>query len=111
MTTSYNTPGSESRAWKSIRAINFRPADGSGPARAYCDVRIEFTFGGLTALGFSVVQQNGKDAWVGFPRKASTAKGRALDRKWFPVFEADGELRRLIIAAVLDAFGAWSKGH
>jgi hypothetical protein len=58
----------------------------------------------LTVFGFSVVQQDGKAPWVSFPQKPGTKHG-----KWFPVFEAEGELRRLIIAAVLDAYTAMPK--
>jgi hypothetical protein len=56
--------------------------------------------------GLTVVQQNGKPPWVAFPQKPGKKQG-----KWFPVFEADGELRSLIIAAVLEGYAAWSKQH
>ena len=106
MDESYTEPGSASRAWKSIRAINFRSANGSAAARAYCDLRLETDVGGVTVHGFAVVEKDGKAPWVAFPQKPGKTRG-----KWFPVFEADGKLRQLIAAAVLDAYSAMGKQH
>lgn len=99
MSESSHNSDSTSRAWKEIRVTNIRSASGSGPLRAHCDVCLECDLGKQTIFGFSVVQQGGKAPWVAFPQKPGKTPG-----KWFPVYEADGKLRQLIIAAVLDAF-------
>jgi DNA-binding cell septation regulator SpoVG len=65
---------------------------------------METEVGEIKIHGFTVIQEGRKEPWVGFPRKAGKKDG-----KWFPVFEADGELRRLIVAAVLDAYNAMGK--
>ena len=104
MSESSHNSDSTSRAWKGIHVTNIRSANGSGSVRAYCDVRLEFDLGTQTVFGFSVVQQDGKAPWVAFPQKPGKTPG-----KWFPVYEADGKLRKLIIAAVLDAFSRMPK--
>lgn len=99
MSKPYDNSDSTSRAWKGIQVAHIRKANGSGSVRAYCDVRLESDLGTQTVFGFSVVQQEGKTPWVAFPQKPGKTPG-----KWFPVYEADGKLKKLIVAAVLDAF-------
>jgi DNA-binding cell septation regulator SpoVG len=104
MNQPYSNGDSQSRAWKSISVKTIRPANGSGAVRAYADVGLEGDIGTLTLYGFSVVQQGSKPLWVAFPQKPGKTRG-----KWFPLCEADGKLRQLIIAAVLDAYSELSK--
>jgi hypothetical protein len=66
---------------------------------AFATARIAFETGDLTVHGFSIVDDNGKPPWVGFPQKS----GR-MDGKYFPVFEATGEWRQRIIDAILLAY-------
>ncbi len=99
MSESSHNSDSTSRTWNGIHVTNIRGANGTGSVRAYCDVRLECDLGTQTIFGFSVVQQDGKAPWVAFPQKPGKTTG-----KWFPVYEANGKLRKLIIAAVLDAF-------
>jgi DNA-binding cell septation regulator SpoVG len=98
-TDNNHIPSSESRAWKEIRVISIRPTNHDSSVRAYADVRLESDIGSIILHGLSLVQQNGKPPWVGFPQKPGKNAG-----KYFPVVEVDGKLRELIIAAVLDAF-------
>lgn len=70
-----------------------------GPVKAYADIRISLPDGILELNGFSVIVQDGKPAWVGFPAKAGNVNG-----KFFPVVNADGNLRERITTAILDAY-------
>lgn len=99
MNKTYDNSTTTSSSARDIQVINLRKANGSGSVRAYCDIRIETGLGSETIYGFSVVRQDGKDPWVSFPQKPGKTP-----RKWFPIYEADGTLKELIIAAVLDAF-------
>ena len=82
-----------------IRVLNVRPAgDGSGPVRAYVDVELENGVGKIRVFGCSAIHQDGKPAWVGFPKKPGKTKG-----KYFPVVELEGKVRELVVAAILDA--------
>ena len=99
MSKPYDNSNSTSSASNGIQVINIRKANGSGSVRAYSDVRLESELGTQTIFGFSIVQQDGKAPWVAFPQRPGKTPG-----KWFPVYEADGKLRKLIIAALLDAF-------
>jgi DNA-binding cell septation regulator SpoVG len=70
-----------------------------GSLKAFAIVKVAFPNGEIKMHGFSVIEQPGKPAWVGFPSKKGNVQG-----KYFPVTEADGELRIEISAAVLDAY-------
>ncbi len=72
-----------------------------GALKAFADLKLSLANGELILHGFSVIQQEGKSAWVGFPQKAGNTPGR-----YFPITEADGELRGEIATAVLDAYKA-----
>lgn len=69
--------------------------------KAHADVRIELPDGSLTLYGFSIIEKDGKAAWVGFPSKEGRTRG-----KYFAVAEADGELRKKIVNAILEEFEA-----
>jgi hypothetical protein len=94
----YNTKP-ESRAWNEIKVTSIRAANHGGSVRAYADVFLGTGLGSLTIFGLSVVQQNGRPPWIGFPQKPGKTAG-----KYFPVIDVDGQLRETIIGAVLDAF-------
>jgi DNA-binding cell septation regulator SpoVG len=79
--------------------VNIVRATKPGALKAFADVKLFFPNGQLVVHGFSVIEQSGKSAWVGFPQKSGKTPG-----KYFPVIEADGELHGEIAAAVLDAY-------
>ncbi len=76
-----------------------KPSTGTGAVKAWADVRVELDPGNLQLNGFSVVEKDGKSPWVGFPQKQGSN-----GKKYFPVVEAEGKLRELIINAILDAY-------
>jgi hypothetical protein len=72
-----------------------------GVLKAFADLRLSFSNGELILHSFSVIQKEGKPAWVGFPQKPGNTSGR-----YFPMTEAEGELHSEIAAAILDAYNA-----
>ncbi len=82
-----------------VRVSDYRPTNGEGKVAAYADVEVSLgAEGSLTVYGLSVLPANSKGpAWVGFPQKPSGSR-------WYPVVEADGELKRRICAAVLERY-------
>ena len=79
--------------------VDMKFIEGSGAVKARADVRFEMLGGSLVLRSFSVIEQNGKPPWVGFPQKQGKTPG-----KYFPIVEADGELRKAIIQEILDIY-------
>jgi hypothetical protein len=77
--------------------VKIRLAGKNGPTKAHADVRLLFTNGEISLLGFAVIKPNGKPLWVGFPE----IPGRS---RYFPVVQAQGQLKQAIIMAILDAY-------
>ena len=84
-----------------ISIINLRPSNSTSSVRAYADVRLSSDAGSVKILGLSIVETGGKAPWVAFPQKPGKNA-----KKYFPVVEAEGKLKELIINAVLDAYGS-----
>jgi hypothetical protein len=84
--------------------IQIRWATKPGNVKAYADVKFDLLEGSLQLHGFSIIEQPGKDPWVGFPAKPGNIPG-----KFFPVVEADGGLKEEIFRAVLRAYRTASK--
>jgi hypothetical protein len=80
-------------------SVEIRRMTKPGNVKAYADVKIASADGGLELHGFSIIEQPGKNPWVGFPAKAGNIPG-----KFFPIVEADGILKEQICKAVLDAY-------
>lgn len=83
----------------SIKLSNFRPVTKEGSkVRAFCDATISLpgSLGKLTICGLSIVE-NGKGPWVSFPQR----KG---EKAWFDVIKAEGRIKELICADVLDRY-------
>jgi hypothetical protein len=80
-------------------SVELKLTDGSGAVKARADVRIELDEGTLIILGFTIIQKDGKSPWVGFPSKPGKIPGR-----YFPTFEAEGEIHGTIARAILEAF-------
>lgn len=79
--------------------VEIRPSNRPGALRAHADVRIKFPNGTLTLLGFSVIQKDGRPLWVGFPSRQGYQP-----KMYFPVVEAEGQIRDGICKAILDAY-------
>jgi DNA-binding cell septation regulator SpoVG len=73
---------------------------GPGPLKARADILIEFPEGSSIVLfGLSVIEKNGKPPWVALPSKKGNIPG-----KYFPVVDAQGEIRKQIADVVLEAY-------
>jgi DNA-binding cell septation regulator SpoVG len=81
----------------SVLEIHFM--SGSGHLKARADVRIDFPEGWLALLGVSVIEKDGQPPWVALPSKKGNTPG-----KYFPVVDAQGEIRKQIVEVVLDAY-------
>ena len=82
-----------------IVVTKITPSPSGGSARVFADVRLDSEAGSLEIHGFSVIESDGKPAWVGFPQKPGKN-----GKKYFPVIEAVGVLKELIVNAILDAY-------
>ena len=84
-----------------ISVVNVRPLDSSSAVQAYVDIRLNFDVGTFKVSGLSVIEKDGKPPWVAFPQKPGKN-----GKKYFPIIEAEGKLKELIINAVLDTYNA-----
>jgi DNA-binding cell septation regulator SpoVG len=75
-----------------------------GSLRAYADVQIQTSNGILLKRGYAVIQKEGNPPFVGFPSRQGKIPG-----KFFPIVEAEGDIRMMIIDAILAAYGKASK--
>ena len=73
--------------------------NGAGAVKARADVRIQVDGGAFTIFGFSIIEKGGKAPWIAFPQKQGKIPG-----KYFPTFEAEGNIRAEIIDAILEAY-------
>ena len=77
--------------------VEIRPSGQPGPTKAHADVRLLFSSGGASLIGFAIVKQPGKKTFVGFPQN----RGR---NKYFPVVGAKGDIQQEIVKAILRAY-------
>jgi hypothetical protein len=77
--------------------VEIRPASQLGATKAHADVRLIVSNGEILLIGFAIVKQDGKKAFVGFPQN----RGR---NKYFPVVQAKGDIQEEIIKAILRAY-------
>jgi hypothetical protein len=70
-----------------------------GPVKARATLRVQLPGGVLVNSGFSVIEKDGKPSWVGWPSKQGKIPGR-----YFPIVEAEGELRNHINEMILEAY-------
>lgn len=82
-----------------VSVVNLRPSNSTSSVRAYVDIRLSSDVGALRINGISVVQAEGKQPFVALPQKPGKN-----GKKYFPVNEAEGKLKKLIADAVLDAY-------
>jgi DNA-binding cell septation regulator SpoVG len=71
-----------------------------GPVKAYADVQIQTTEGILQEKGYAVVQKDNSPPFIGFPSRPGNTPG-----KFFPIIEAEGDIRKAIVDAILAAYG------
>ena len=77
--------------------VKIRPANTPGVTKAHADLRILLPNGEIDLIGFAIIEQPGKPAFVGFPQN----RGR---NKYFPVVQATGEIEEEIIKSILRAY-------
>jgi DNA-binding cell septation regulator SpoVG len=77
--------------------VEIRPTHQPGPTKAHADVRLLFPDGEIALIGFAIIVQPGKKAFVGFPQN----RGR---NKYFPVVQAKGDIHDEIEKAILRAY-------
>jgi hypothetical protein len=70
-----------------------------GPLKAYADVKFHTTEGNLYEKGYAIVQKDGGAPFIGFPSRPGNTPGR-----FFPIVEAEGDIRNGIIGAILAAY-------
>lgn len=69
-----------------------------GAIKAFADVTLKTAIGDFTLLGFRVVEQPGKEAWVGFPQASYVKDGQTVNK---PVLDVTRSQEDLIKNAVL----------
>jgi hypothetical protein len=77
--------------------VTIRPSKDLGATKAHADLRITLPSGEIELIGFAIIKQPGKEAFVGFPQN----RGR---NKYFPVVKASGDLEEEITKTILRAF-------
>jgi hypothetical protein len=70
-----------------------------GPVKAYADIQILTDNGIFQENGYAVIHKEGGAPFVGFPSRPGNIPG-----KFFPVVEAEGEIKSKIFDAILTAF-------
>jgi DNA-binding cell septation regulator SpoVG len=91
-----DSPATRKPAVITILAIH--PLQGSN-LKAFVDVQL----GAVVVHGFRVIQQPGQRAWVSPPQREWMADGR---KRFAPVIELSGDLKRRVEAAILQAWQA-----
>lgn len=80
--------------------VEIRKPGRPGAIKAYADVSLNFPDSKLNLIGFAIVAQPGKSLWVAFPQNHG-------QNRYFPVVDAKGRIRDLIIKDVLSAYEKW----
>jgi DNA-binding cell septation regulator SpoVG len=76
--------------------VEIRPSNKPGPVKAYADVTLHTSEGMLHEKGYAVIQKDGGLPFVGPPSRRGSTPG-----KWFPIVEAEGDIRMAIYDAIL----------
>lgn len=80
-------------------SVEIRTSNKPGFLKAYADIRIHTGEGVLCEKGYAVIQKDGGSPFVGFPSRAGNTPG-----KFFPIVEAEGDIRKAIIEAIIAGF-------
>jgi hypothetical protein len=70
-----------------------------GAVKAYADIQIQTDGGILQEKGYAVIQKDGAAPFIGFPSRPGSIPG-----KFFPIVDAEGEIRTMIFNAILAAY-------
>ena len=80
-------------------SVEIRLSNRPGPVKAYADVQFQTSEGALYEKGYAVIQKDGDSPFIGFPSRPSNTPG-----KFFPIVDAEGDIRKEIFDAILAAF-------
>jgi len=80
-------------------SVEIRLSNRPGAVKAYADVRIQTGDGTLQVLGYAVIQKDGGSPFIGSPSRQGNTPG-----KFFPIVEAEGDIRKEIFDAILAAY-------
>jgi DNA-binding cell septation regulator SpoVG len=79
--------------------VEIRFSTKPGPVKAYADVEMRTTNGSLKEHGYAIIQKDQKPPFVGFPSRPGNISG-----KFFPIIEAEGDIRQAILDQILRAY-------
>jgi hypothetical protein len=82
-------------------SVEIRFSAKPGPVKAYADVEMRTTNGALVERGYAVIQKDNKPPFVGFPSRQGNIPG-----KFFPIIEAEGDIRKAILDEILCSYAA-----
>jgi DNA-binding cell septation regulator SpoVG len=80
-------------------SAEIRMSNRPGAVKAYADVVIQTDGGTLQERGYAVIQKDRSTPFVGFPSRPGNTPG-----KFFPIIEAEGDIRKEIIDVILTAY-------
>jgi DNA-binding cell septation regulator SpoVG len=85
-------------------SVEIRASIKPGPLKAYADVQIQTTGGLLHEKGYAVIQKEGGAPFIGFPSRPGNTPG-----KFFPIIDAEGDIRKELFEAILAAYRKTTK--
>jgi hypothetical protein len=80
-------------------SVEIRFSEKPGPVKAFADVELRTTNGSLKERGYAVIQRDQKPPFIGFPSRPGNLTG-----KFFPIIEAEGDIRQAILDRILSAY-------
>lgn len=80
-------------------SADIRLSNRPGAVKAYADIQILTDNGMLQEKGYAVIQKEGGAPFIGFPSRPGNLQG-----KFFPVVEAEGDIKARIFDVILTAF-------
>lgn len=85
-------------------SVEIRLSNRPGPVKAYADIQIQTGEGVLHEKGYAVIQKDGASPFIGFPSRPGNTSG-----KFFPIVDAEGDIRKEILNAILTAYRTSAK--
>jgi hypothetical protein len=85
---------------QTVVVLELRPVDRGTSLKAFADVRI----GPIVIRGLKVVQQPGKEPWIGLPQVPGRAKADGSGAGWYPIIEIRRPLLDRVSEAVIEAW-------
>jgi DNA-binding cell septation regulator SpoVG len=80
-------------------SVEIRLSNRPGPVKAYADIQLQTAEGALHEKRNAVIQKEGGSPFIGFPSRPGNTSG-----KFFPIIDAEGDIRKEILDAVLIAY-------